>query len=226
MSFWQGHPADRLMADVSLWSANLACISRDIARIDPYADLYHIDVSDAHFTPNLLFFPDLVAALRPLTARPFHVHLMVERPAPLIEAFADAGADMISIHPLGAAATRDCLDAIGKRKCAAGLALGMTDDPSSVVPFLNTIEIVIMLGTEIGVKGKGVSPLAYGRLEKMKSILRETSCTDRIKVAADGGIRTETVPLLRKSGADLIVPGSLVFKSEDLAGTFTWIRSL
>jgi hypothetical protein len=86
-SGWQNLPRTRLLADVSLWSADLANLAAAIERIEPFADSFHFDISDARFSPSLLFFPDLVRALRPLTKRPFHIHLMVDRPTALIEDF-------------------------------------------------------------------------------------------------------------------------------------------
>ncbi|MGE5222074.1 MAG: D-allulose-6-phosphate 3-epimerase, partial [Omnitrophica WOR_2 bacterium] len=91
-------PGERLLADASLWSADFTRLGDEIRRVDGYADLYHFDVSDAHFVPGLLFFPDLVAALRPLTRKPFHVHLMADNPLSLIDDFVNAGADRITIH--------------------------------------------------------------------------------------------------------------------------------
>ena len=88
----------RLYADVSVWSADLSCLGAEIQRVDAFVDGFHFDVCDAHFVPGLLFFPDLIAALRPLTGRPFHVHLMVENPLDLIDGFIQAGADRITVH--------------------------------------------------------------------------------------------------------------------------------
>jgi ribulose-phosphate 3-epimerase len=93
-------PRHRLLGEFSLWSADLANMERDLHRIEPYVDLHHIDVADARFTPGFLFFPDFVARIAKLTAKPIHVHLMVE--AEIVEEqtrqFIEAGADLISIH--------------------------------------------------------------------------------------------------------------------------------
>src|SRR5439155_1712698 len=93
-------PSNRLMAEISLWSADLARLEDDLRRIEPFTDIFHIDVADGHFSPALLFFPDLVARLRKLTPKPFHVHLMVKDAIleSQIAQFAEAGADLISIH--------------------------------------------------------------------------------------------------------------------------------
>ena len=90
----------RLLAEMSLWSADLGRIAEEVARVDAVADLYHLDVADGHFAPGLLLFPDLVRSIRRRTARPLHVHLMVGDDILLdqIRQFADAGADAISIH--------------------------------------------------------------------------------------------------------------------------------
>src|ERR1700754_315516 len=93
-------PKDRLMAEMSLWSADLGRLAEDIRRVEPFTDLFHVDVADGHFAPALLLFPDMVAVVRRLTAKPIHVHLMVADPVlhSQVEQFAEAGADLISVH--------------------------------------------------------------------------------------------------------------------------------
>ncbi len=97
MPSWNELPRHRLLADVSLWSADLANLERDLA-LASLADSFHFDVADAHFAPSLLFFPDLLRRLRPLTAIPFHIHFMVDRPVALLDDFLAAGADLVSVH--------------------------------------------------------------------------------------------------------------------------------
>ncbi len=226
MSYWSPFPTDRLLAEVSLWSADFTCLKDEIERIDPFTDLYHIDVTDAHFVPGLLLFPDLVAALRPLTTRPFHVHLMTENPLGLIDDFAEAGANLISVHcengPLAPAA----LQKIHRHGLASGLALGLDVPLDSVVPYLEMVDVIVLMGTPIGVKGAGLNPQACPRIAALRAILDEQGLSERIKIEADGGIRQNTVPQLRAAGAGLIVMGSLAFKSSNLSGTFDWVRSL
>ena len=93
-------PRDRLIAEMSVWSADLGRIADDVARLDPFTDVYHLDAADGHFSPAFLLFPDLVAAVRKSTAKPLHVHLMVEDTILLeqIRQFADVGADIVSVH--------------------------------------------------------------------------------------------------------------------------------
>ncbi|MBS1253156.1 MAG: Ribulose-phosphate 3-epimerase [Anaerolineales bacterium] len=226
MSVWNGLSANRLLVDVSLWSGDLAHLGDAVKRLDPYVDGFHVDVADAHFAPQLLFFPDIVAALRPLTAKPFHVHLMVDDPTCLIDDFADAGADLITIHYEIGDRVPAALERIRGHELAAGLAFQLDTLPEAIVSYLDQIDLVVMMGTELGIKGVGLSEQAVPRLRGMRRLLAEHGAMDRIKIEADGGLRTHTVPDLRAAGADAISPGSLIFKSDNLADTFEWLWSL
>lgn len=159
MDFWNRFPGNDLLAEASLWSADFTRLGAEIERVDAHVDLYHVDVCDAHFVPGLVFFPDLVAALRPLTKKPFHVHLMTENPLSLVDDFADAGADMITVHCENGSRVPAALERTARRELAAGLALGLDVPLESLVPSLPSINIVVLMGTPMGVKGKNLSPL-------------------------------------------------------------------
>jgi ribulose-phosphate 3-epimerase len=218
-------PNHPLLADVSLWSADLANLAAAIRRVEGLADSFHLDVSDGHFTPSLLFFPDLVRALRPHTNVPFHVHLMVERPTQLIADFVAAGADTISVHlESGEGEASAAIEAIRCAGRSAGLALRLATPVAAVQPYLSRIECLLLLGTEPGVKGQEPAPEACARLAEARRMLDGEN--DRVLLVADGGIRRHTVPLLRRAGADAVVPGSLVFQSENLEETFRWLRAV
>jgi ribulose-phosphate 3-epimerase len=217
----------RLLTDVSLWSADLANLAAEIERIEPFADSFHFDVCDAHFAPSLLFFPDLVRALRPLTKRPFHVHLMIERPTSLIEDFVASGADMVTIHAeVGTGEADAAIQAIIGMGRSAGLALRLETPVAACEPYLGRIDSLLLLGTALGVKGQELAPEACGRLASAMSLLGVGERRDRIRLIADGGIRPHTVPMLRSAGADVVVPGSLVFQSPNLVETFSWLHGL
>ena len=218
-------PTDRLLLDFSLWSADLTRLADEIRRTEPYADLYHLDVADAHFVPGLLFFPDLVAALRPLTSRPFHVHLMADQPARLIDDFVAAGADILTIHLELGPSVADRLRQIRDAGRRAGLAIALDTPIELARHYLEGLDVMVMMGTALGIKGADLSPDAAPRLRAMRSLLRAAGAT-HIRVLADGGIRPHTVPALRAAGADGIVPGSLVFKSDNLPQTVAWLHSL
>jgi ribulose-phosphate 3-epimerase len=219
-------PADRLIAEYSMWSADLIRIGDDLARIEGHADVLHIDVADGHFAPALLFFPDLVAKMRAATETPIHVHLMVAD-AVLVEQvaqFADAGADLISIHVENAAVADEALALIRDRKLAAGMVLRVETAVASCRPYLDRVDFLTLLGTAIGVKGQGLDPAATDRLLEAKSLIWEAG--RRIVLAADGGIREHTVPELRRAGAETVVMGSLAFGADDLSARMHWLHAL
>jgi len=219
-------PADRLIAEYSMWSADLIRIGGDLARIEGHADVLHIDVADGHFAPALLFFPDLVARMRAATATPIHVHLMVAD-AVLVEQvaqFADAGADLISIHAENSAVADEALALIGARKLAAGMVLRVETAVASCKSYIDRVDFLTLLGTAIGVKGQGLDPAATDRLREAAGLIETTG--RRIVLAADGGIREHTVPLLRKAGAETVVLGSLAFGADDLSARMRWLHAL
>jgi len=225
-NFWEHYPTDRLMAETSLWSADFTRFGEEIQRVDPYADLYHIDVADDHFVPGLLFFPDLVAALRPLTRKAFHVHLMADHPAGLIDEFASAGANLITVQAELGPLAPSALQKIHALGLGAGLVLGLDVPVEFVLPYLEMLDVIVLMGTAMGIKGAEPSPLSYTRMHAMQSLLKKEGFSQQVKVEADGGIREYTVPGLRAAGADLIVMGSLAFKSQDLDETFAWVHGL
>jgi ribulose-phosphate 3-epimerase len=221
-------PGDRLLCEFSLWSADLIRLADDVARIEGHADVLHVDVADGHFAPAFLFFPDQVARVRGVTDMPIHVHLMVTDDILLsqIEQFAEAGADVISAHVENAAVLPQALDLMDRLGVAAGLVLRVETPVAQVEPWLGRLRFVTLLGTAIGVKGQGLAPEAPGRIAGARGLIAEAGLSDRIILAADGGIRESTVPVLRASGAETVVMGSLAFGAPDLGARIAWARAL
>ena len=220
-------PADRLLAEMSLWSADLGKLEADTLRVELVTDIFHIDVADGHFSPAFLFFPDVVARLRRITPKPFHVHLMVADAILLdqIAQFVEAGADIISLH----AENRNAVEGLAAIKQAgvrAGIVLQLHTPVVSAEKFIGDIDMLTLLGTRIGVKGQGLDPLAEDRLRQARAHVAARGMERRIIVAADGGIREHTVPGLRAAGAETIVMGSLAFGAEDLDARMAWVHGL
>src|SRR5208283_5362026 len=227
MPRWSALPHNCLLADVSLWSADLPNLQKSIERMEPYADSFHIDVMDDRFAPGLLFFPDLVSALRPLSAHPFHVHLIAEQPSRLIEAFTAAGCDLFSMQlEAGANELNKCFDYIRESGREAGLALRLETPVEGVGDFLDDVVAIVLMGTQSGIKGAELAPEACNRIAALGELLTTCGRRDKIRIVADGGIRRHTVPQLRKAGADVVVPGSLAFGASDLNEVFAWMRRL
>jgi ribulose-phosphate 3-epimerase len=220
-------PQDRLIAEFSMWSANLLRLEDDLHRIAGHADVLHIDVADGHFAPAMLFFPDLVAAIAKKTKIPLHVHLMVDDKVLLqqIDQYAEAGSHIISVHAENANADVG-LDHIHKLGLAAGMVLKVNTQVARAKSFLGKLNFLTLLGTAIGVKGQSLDALACDRLREAKAMIQAASVPQRIVLAADGGIRDNTVPDLRKATAETVVLGSLAFGAPDLSERMSWLKAL
>ncbi|CAN7625272.1 ribulose-phosphate 3-epimerase [Rhizobium sp. LjRoot254] len=221
-------PRDRLLGEFSLWSADLANMQRDLERIEPYVDMHHIDVADARFTPGFLFFPDFVARIAALTAKPIHVHLMVEESIveEQVRQFIEAGADLVSVHAETGAAGLRAVKLARELGAEAGVVLRLETPVAAAEPFLQHVAFLTLLGTSIGVKGQSLSENACDRLTEARSLMQSAGRESEIILAADGGIREQTVPLLRAAGAETVVLGSLAFGDRDLPGRIAWLHGL
>ncbi|WP_430440763.1 ribulose-phosphate 3-epimerase [Shinella sp.] len=221
-------PNDRLIAEFSVWSADLVRLADDLARVEPHVDILHIDVADGHFAPAMLFFPDLVAGVRKVSRRPIHVHLMVSDDILLsqIEQFADAGSDLISLHVENERVADAALDLLERRGIAAGMVLRVETPVERIRRYAARLQFITLLGTAIGVKGQGLDERAGARLQEAKGIIAACGAEHRIVLAADGGIRENTVPILRGAGAQTVVLGSLAFNAPSLEERMAWLHSL
>jgi ribulose-phosphate 3-epimerase len=220
-------PRNHLIAEFSMWSANLIRLEDDLKRIEGHADVLHIDVADGHFAPAFLFFPDQVAAMRKKSKIPIHIHLMVADHVLLqqIDQFAEAGCDIISVHAENANAI-GAVARIQAHGLAAGIVLKVSTPVAMAKPFLKDLSFLTLLGTAIGVKGQGLDPTACDRLREAKAMIDAAKLTQRTILAADGGIRENTVPELRKASAETVVLGSLAFAAADLGARIAWLKAL
>jgi ribulose-phosphate 3-epimerase len=216
-------PKDKLIAEFSVWSANLLNLESDLQRVASHADILHIDVADGHFAPAMLFFPDLVTAIRKKSKTPIHIHLMVADSVLIsqIDQFAEAGADLISVHAENANAN-EAITHIKSKNIAAGIVLKVSTPVTAAKHFINDIRFLTLLGTAIGVKGQSLDPKACDRLREARQMITGRNIT----LAADGGIRDNTVPDLRKATADTVVLGSLAFGAPDLGQRMSWLKAL
>jgi ribulose-phosphate 3-epimerase len=218
----------RLMVEASLWSADRAHLAAEVERIRPYADVFHLDATDSRFvaTPSP-FRPQTLAWLKARSTVPFHVHLMVGRPTEHVMVWAEAGADLITVHA-GATAgeTGDVLGYVRSESVRTGLAWTLDDDltdPSTLAMAAELADVVIMIGTPLGTKGTSMSAAAPARIRTVRDLL-DRHGGQHVPIIADGGIRTGTVPLLAEAGAAGVVAGSLLFDSGDPARTVAWLH--
>ncbi|MDY0304589.1 MAG: ribulose-phosphate 3-epimerase [Sphaerochaeta sp.] len=217
----------RLLLDVSLWSGNLVNLQESIDATCAWADWYHLDVADAHYVPSLLFFPDIIRAIRRYTEVPLHTHLMMTDPLDHLESFVEAGSDLISLHvDQGEENLLQAAAYLKGQGVRMGLVLCVEDEITSILPYLREISLILVMGTKIGIKGASLEESTPERIGGIKKLLVDNGVSQQIILSADGGIREHTVPLLRQAGVDMITPGSLVFASTDLDSTVAELHSL
>jgi ribulose-phosphate 3-epimerase len=213
-----------LIAFVSLWSADALAIGEAVDLVDAEVDGYHVDVMDGRMVDDLLFGPAIVAALRGRTTKPIEAHLMVDDAERWIGRFADAGADLITLHPRSCRSIERALAATQREGAAPGVAVELGDRIEGIQPYVEDVERLLVMGTELGIKGASLDPAAPRRVAEAAALA--SSAARRPAVVVDGGIRRETVPDLAAAGADGVIPGSLVYGDPSPADAIRWLRSL
>lgn len=212
-----------LKCSTSLWSADLGNLAAEMRRVEPFSERWHLDVADGHYTKNLLFFPDLVTQLRRHSAKPFEIHLMVTDPLGWIDPFVEAGADIILFCFDAVKNPGEVIKAIKARGKKAGVSLLITEPIDVLEPYWNDLDVLCIVGTAMGIKGASMDSGIPAKIRQARELISKRGLTTEIE--ADGGIRRETVPLLKAAGANFIVPGSLMFK-EDPPQMRQWLASL
>ena len=198
----------------SILSADFSKLGNEIRNLEKAeADLIHIDVMDGHFVPNITIGPEVISKLRKYTTLPFDVHLMISPVHNFIKSFADAGADIITIHP---EATNDLVSSIKKIKSynkKAGVSLNPKTSVNKVLPVLNLIDLVLVMSVNPGFGGQ---QFIKDTLEKVK-VLRKEIDSKKLKaqIEIDGGINFENAKMAKKAGVDILVSGTTIFKENE-----------
>ena len=198
----------------SILSADFSKLGSEIQNLEKAkADLIHIDVMDGHFVPNITIGPDVISKLRKYTSLPFDVHLMISPVDRFIKNFADAGADIITIHP---EATDDLVNSVKKIKSynkKAGVSLNPETSVEKVFPVLKLIDLVLIMSVNPGFGGQ---KFIEKTLEKIK-ILRKKIDSEKlsVQIEIDGGINFENAKMAREAGVDILVSGTTIFKENN-----------
>ena len=185
---------------------------------DGGAHWIHVDVMDNQFVPNLTIGPPVVKSLRPQTNKFIDVHMMVINPGKLVEPFARAGADNITFHVEATNEPVEVINLIKSCGCKAGISIKPSTALEEILPFLEKVDLVLVMSVEPGFGGQGYLPDSNQRINEIKTFLNE-NCLDRVLVQVDGGIKLHNAKEVLDAGADVLVAGSEVFKSHNPSQT-------
>ncbi|MFN8176654.1 MAG: ribulose-phosphate 3-epimerase [bacterium] len=215
----------RVQVAPSLLSADFASLERAVQLVEAAGcDLLHLDVMDGHFVPNLTFGPVVVQAVRRITRLPLDVHLMIEEPADWVSAFADAGADGLTVHVEACRDVAATLEAISARGLRAGITLRPGTPFEDVEPYLASVGLLLVMTVEPGFGGQSYLAEQEAKLLRARELRAASGCSFAIEV--DGGIGARTARRAVEAGAEILVAGSALFGAPDVAAFIADLHAL
>lgn len=207
----------------SMLSADFLHLDKDVEMVNRYADIFHLDIMDGVFVPNLSYGFPIVEAIASKAEKPLDVHLMIINPEKYVERFAKAGADMISFHLNATEKPEEVLALIRSLGCKAGLVINPDIEVESLFPYLEQADYILLMSVFAGFGGQKFIEETYGRVERLKAEIDRRSLNLPIEV--DGGVSPSNAAALIAKGAEILVAGSAVFKSTDPAATIASMKA-
>jgi len=209
----------------SILAADFANLQRDIEMVNnSEADWFHIDVMDGHFVPNISYGMPVIQAIKRHATKPLDVHLMIEKPERYIEDFANVGADIITVHHESTVHLHRTLTQIKKAGCKAGIVLNLTTPIYVLEDILPECYMVLLMSINPGFGGQKFEEMTFQRIKKLRKMANEQGLNTRIEI--DGGVTDKNAKALIDAGADVLVAGSHVFKSENPTKTISDLKSI
>ena len=204
----------KIQISPSILSADFSQLGNEIKKLNEAgADMIHVDVMDGHFVPNLTIGPPVIKALKKNSLVPFDVHLMISPVHKYIEAYAMAGADIITIHPETTENLQNSIDKIKEFKKKVGVSLNPETKVDIIKNFLNKIDLVLIMSVNPGFGGQKFMPEVLNKIKELADIREKEKLSFDIEI--DGGINFDNSKLAIKAGANILVSGTTIFKSND-----------
>ncbi len=198
----------------SILSANFAKLGEEIKDVEKGgADYIHVDVMDGHFVPNITIGPLIVEAIRPITKLPLDVHLMIEKPDSYIKEFANAGADIITVHVEACTHLHRTLQLIKSEGVKSGVVLNPHTPVESIIHILEDIDMVLFMTVNPGFGGQTFIPQVLPKIKQLTELVKEKNLS--IDIEVDGGVNEETAKLCVEAGANVLVAGSFIYNNPD-----------